>query len=390
MASENFELSRLDIYIRITYDELQFIKTEDASFRADYEVTIDIFDSKGKSIDGKNLQDNVITADIGEINSPLKSSMNKVSFDLAPGKYQIVLELQDLETLKSTHQEQSVELRKFSSVEISASDILYLDYLTKFDSGDFKFSPKVSGIKHEDSKLFAYFEIYNVPKSDSIHVQYDIVNQEDKVVETSEFWRESQGAITKNFMEIASDNLPHGKYLTKIKVTNHDQVSEVERAFTWHWEALPESMNDLDEAIESLIYIATEKEISKLKKKTQAEKHAAFIEFWKKYDPTPGTTENELRQEYYKRIKYAKDNFYGMRRAGWKTDMGWVYVKLGEPDTIDRNPYNQGSVSFSGRTIKAVEIWNYYKYNRRLIFIDEIGFGEYRLENPDVLYEIIK
>jgi len=43
-----------------------------------------------------------------------------------------------------------------------------------------------------------------------------------------------------------------------------------------------------------------------------------------------------------------------------------------------------------GRTIKGFEVWTYYRYNRQLFFVDENGFGEYRLDNPDALYEMLK
>ena len=116
----------------------------------------------------------------------------------------------------------------------------------------------------------------------------------------------------------------------------------------------------------------------------------AYLEFWEKRDPTPGTSQNELQREYYDRVKYANENFYGYRKPGWKTDMGWAYVKLGAPDSIDRNPFNQRFAEMPGRTIKGFEVWTYYRYNRQLFFVDENGFGEYRLDNPDALYEMLK
>lgn len=69
-------------------------------------------------------------------------------------------------------------------------------------------------------------------------------------------------------------------------------------------------IQDIDKAIEQLEYIATWEEISKMREaKTADEKIRLFNEFWKKYDPSPGTEENELQTEYYSRIEYANQKF---------------------------------------------------------------------------------
>ena len=59
-----------------------------------------------------------------------------------------------------------------------------------------------------------------------------------------------------------------------------------------------------------------------------------FIEqFWLRRDPTPGTAENEMKEEHYRRIAFANDNFHrGI--PGWKTDRGMIYIKYGPPDAI--------------------------------------------------------
>jgi hypothetical protein len=69
--------------------------------------------------------------------------------------------------------------------------------------------------------------------------------------------------------------------------------------------------------------------------------------------------------------------------------MGWVFIMLGPADQIERVPFNQTYSGTFGRTVKAIQVWQYYKYNREFLFLDENGFGEYRLDNPQTLYEIL-
>ena len=53
--------------------------------------------------------------------------------------------------------------------------------------------------------------------------------------------------------------------------------------------------------------------------------------------------------------------------------MGMIYIVLGPPDNVDRHPFEYDS--------KPYEIWYYYDINRSFYFLDETGFGDYRLLN---------
>jgi hypothetical protein len=78
-------------------------------------------------------------------------------------------------------------------------------------------------------------------------------------------------------------------------------------------------------------------------------------------------------EEYFARVDYANEKFKS-RRDGWKTDMGMVFIIFGNPDYVDRHPFELGSQPY--------EIWDYYGVNRRFIFVDETGFGDYRSVYP--------
>lgn len=61
-----------------------------------------------------------------------------------------------------------------------------------------------------------------------------------------------------------------------------------------------------------------------------------FIDlFWARRDPTPGTAQNEFRDEFEGRVKYSDEAFAERGRRGSMTDRGRVYVVLGAPTTGD-------------------------------------------------------
>jgi GWxTD domain-containing protein len=107
-----------------------------------------------------------------------------------------------------------------------------------------------------------------------------------------------------------------------------------------------------------------------------------FIEeFWKQRDPTPGTPENELRTEHYRRIDYVNKRFNaGPAVKGWQTDRGRTLIILGPPLDVQR---------FASADTAPLEIWYYLTDLRcdlptyfRLLFFQEYGADESKLYNP--------
>jgi GWxTD domain-containing protein len=114
-----------------------------------------------------------------------------------------------------------------------------------------------------------------------------------------------------------------------------------------------------------------------------------FIEsFWRRRDPTPGTPDNERRSEHQRRFAYASRHF-GAGMPGWSTDRGKIYILLGPPHAIERNP--AGRTSFE----RPSEVWTYNNPpNPRLpasldvAFVDFTATGRYEIVsagNLDIL-----
>jgi GWxTD domain-containing protein len=108
-----------------------------------------------------------------------------------------------------------------------------------------------------------------------------------------------------------------------------------------------------------------------------------FMEtFWNQRDPTPGTPENEYKDELIKRFQYCNE-FLGrtVAREGWRTDQGRIYMILGPPQGIERFDGTQGIVPCVS--------WSYYGDPRKdlppqfsLLFYQRGGVGEYKLYDP--------
>ena len=141
---------------------------------------------------------------------------------------------------------------------------------------------------------------------------------------------------------------------------------------------------------EDVAYIITDAERKAFKDLQTDEEREMFIEqFWLRRDPTPGTPENEFKEEHYRRIAYANQHFAANKIAGWKTDRGRIYITYGPPDEIESHPsggsYERPAAEGGGTTSTVpFEQWR-YRYiegigtNIIIEFVDPTMTGEYRM-----------
>ena len=110
-----------------------------------------------------------------------------------------------------------------------------------------------------------------------------------------------------------------------------------------------------------------------MKNSKRKEREKLFRSFWKKRDPTSNGFHNELMEEYYRRVHYANEHFTSFQ-PGWESDMGMIYILFGAPDDVERiNSHSER---------KVFEVWHYLEINRNFTFVDENGFGDFRLQTP--------
>jgi len=140
---------------------------------------------------------------------------------------------------------------------------------------------------------------------------------------------------------------------------------------------------------QDVAYIITDAERNAFKNLQSNPELEHFIEqFWQRRDPTPGTVENEFKEEHYRRIAYANDHFAG-GIPGWKTDRGRIYITYGPPDEKESHP--------SGNATSPVpfEQWLYHLIqgigtNVVIEFVDPNKTGEYRMTlDPSGKYALL-
>ena len=128
---------------------------------------------------------------------------------------------------------------------------------------------------------------------------------------------------------------------------------------------------------QDVAYIIEDEEVAAFRGlKTDAERYHFIEQFWLRRDPSPGTEENEFRDEHYRRIAYANERFVTTsRKPGWQTDRGHIYIVYGPPDEIESHPSPDGGKP-------PYEDWRYYHIDNvgddlYISFIDRMRTGDY-------------
>lgn len=140
---------------------------------------------------------------------------------------------------------------------------------------------------------------------------------------------------------------------------------------------------------EDVHYIITDEERQSWKRLSTDEEREQFIEgFWLRRDPSPDSSENEYKEEHYRRIAYTNERF-ASGIPGWKTDRGRIYITFGPPDEIESHPsggtYERPFEEGGGTTSTfPFEKWRYrwiegIGSDIIIEFVDPTMTGEYRM-----------
>jgi GWxTD domain-containing protein len=377
-AGEKF---RVEVYYKILTKGLTFVKDGD-KYKTAYEVQVFASNKINKERIGTSVDEHYTVNSYEETRSPSDFLINQVNLYLYSGRYKLRIRLIDQNSGSTFDEEKDLNIPSRNSDKILFSDIEFIRQITdstmesRLNRKGLDIVPSVSRSYGDiDPILRFYFEIYGgtqpsqpyLLRTDIEHRAKDFQHQDTATVILGP-------AVFSTYDSINIEGFPSGDYYLTLEILEKNQVkAKLERTFQIEWSFFNLLKNDYAKAIDQLKYVASSDEIKKLKQVPEDRRMQAWLEFWKSKDPTPNTPENELKDEYYRRLKYVNQNFTLPIREGWETDMGMVYMVYGPPDEVERHPFD--------RETQAFQKWYYYKNNRVFLFMDR-GDGEYLLQPP--------
>jgi len=133
-----------------------------------------------------------------------------------------------------------------------------------------------------------------------------------------------------------AENVPAGRYDLAVTVLNErtNETARVERPFDVLW-SLASWGQDPGRMLEEMALVMTDGEFDALERLSPGAQEVYLAEFWHKLDPTPDTAENEVFDEFRRRVRLADRNYGQTLRRGVLTDRGRVLVRYGIPDDVE-------------------------------------------------------
>ena len=381
-ASDQPGRGRIDIYIEIPYPEINFVKEEN-QYTGRYEVIATVLSEEKQQVWQKSQLVELHVKDISQAISNRFSSLKQFSTDLLPGKYELVLQVTNQESKKVETLKQIIVVKDFGIDTLALSNVMFVRRMAVVDGTHKNIVPNLTGmIGKEQASFYLFFEIYNHAQLDSVQLICKFINPKLGVVAQRTKNELLTGTRTQTIWEIDTLSLGPDKYVLLVEATGKFKAdssksfhASISRDCIVRMKDVPIIITDIDKAVDQLLYIAKGEEIDYIRDATTSEeKQKRFLEFWSKHNPDSKATHNALMEEYYSRVEYANANFTNFRE-GWRTDRGMVLIRFGPPQNVERHPFNSDN--------KPYEIWYYYNLNREFVFVDETGFGDYRLLYPE-------
>ena len=365
--------SRLDVYYSFVYDILQFVKKENNRYTARYEVSAILAKGKHRYEDFKTETGTVTVTDYPETNSRTRRVQGKLSFWPRPGKYELRLQLLDGESEKSLRRKKKVLVRDFAKPGVHLSDVLFGDSTFCADPG--KSFPILSRRFTDPEKGFkASVQVVGVPDTSVVSLKWVVTSNAGGKIWQGE--RETQGVRDFCF-DLGSRARKPGRYVLRLEARNAEGRAKLKATFSVAWGEAFVDTSDLDLILKAMRYIAKKEDIEKMEMASPSMRRQLYEDWWKARDPDPKTPENELREEFFRRLDFANRYFSvpEMNIEGWETDRGRIYIIYGPPTHVEREPAQMNEASY--------ETWYYSHLHRRFVFVDKSGSGLYELVKSD-------
>ncbi|HDQ45511.1 MAG TPA: GWxTD domain-containing protein [bacterium] len=373
LIGQNPDTLDICLFIQIPNNLLQFISTGDGRFEAAYEVTILIRNTEDELLESRIRRGKTLADSFEKTKSTGHSRLERFLFRLPPGRYNLYNEVFDIETRRKYSGREEVSLPDLSRDTFSLSPLLFTR-IEDQETTPLALSPLFEPDRfQDDTSLTALFYLISDGSHQQIHLTQTILDSKSDTILNHQTVIPIHGKIQPVRLHL-KQYFPFGKYRIEVTVTDGQSKKRVYDAFFVRWGAHPAFMPELDLALRSLVYVADDSEINEVLTRTHEEQMEWLQTFWKERDPDPETDFNALEDEYYRRVAAANQRFSTRdgSRPGWETDRGRIYILHGPPSDVERPQMTFGETS-------RYEIWYYRNQQRRFVFLDRFGSGNYRL-----------
>ena len=371
-----------------------------------YRVSVRVADSTGLTL----MQQSWAKHAQGSIRSPDATGFEILEFAVAPGQYRLEITVDD--SVSGTKIERTIPLQGFGAAP-GASDLVVsprmrvpgpedtIPVAGELRRGNTVFTAAAIvrlGPLGDRAKLYYYLEGYTTA-ADSGALALEIRNAQGTAILTlpaRPVQMNAGGGVVRGQLDLTG--LPEGEYQLHAALTVGGRTVERDAPFqmgsleaalaqeneqramrlvsdSGYFDEM--SADQLDEAFAPLSYISNADDHLNIwsPQLSVNAKRQFLVNFWRSRDQSPGTPKNEVREAFYARINEADRRFTDQQhgsRPGWRTDMGRVLIRKGEPIEILR----RSQIGLA----QPYQVWRYSgARDQYYIFVDRTNFGSYEL-----------
>jgi len=343
---------------------------ENDRYRAAYQVQLELRQGS-TTVRRIDAQDTVRVAAFKETTRGDESIIFQQVMSLTPGGYALTFAVRDAGAARTATQEAAITVPRLAPGTLS-TPIAFLEVTPRASTSALPrivASPRSTAAFGRDTLVPMYLEGYG--PGTQLPVAVAVRGERGGALWQDTISLERRGALFSGVINIPVARIGVG--VTTLVAWRGDS-SDSTRApvFITFGDELP--VASYEDMLNYLRYFTTPQRLQALRSAPPEQRAAAWGEFVRQTDPNPSTPQNERLRDYFIRLRMANDRFREEGGQGWLTDRGMTLVSLGEPDQI----YEQGGPAAVNQRGRA-QVWEYQTYRLQLVFIDQSGFGRWRL-----------
>lgn len=389
---------QVTVLLRVAWDFIVFTRTTslhpDSLFDAALDVTIDLRDASGGTVQSQTDRVRVATGDYDATNTRDRFVSLVRSFPVAPGSWTIALQLEDRTSARTRQLSLPVAVAPPSTDTPRILSVLPLENVPLSPTAPMMAYGFGGGTPFSTSTGIAV----TAAAGDDVRWQFTLVRAvEDAepdtvlhatiaplmisgalgagnaagVVDRFAFGPRRHPTLRTFVFVLPADTIDAGFYRLRLVAFDGARRDTLVQPLRVLWRDMPLTLRDPDLAAVVMRHVLTEEEISALDRLDAPEKERWIRNWWGKRDPDVRTRFNEYMTEYFRRadVAYFRFQMLGVPN-GATTDRGKVFMLYGEPDDVRR------SLAAAGQT---EEVWIYTSLGKTFHFTDTQRNGNLKL-----------
>lgn len=372
MAAEQKTVVHIDY--QLPYRNMVFL-AQNGGFFAELLISVNI--SKADSlIYSRDFVDNIGISNKFDATSQYKKYLNRLSYVLDEGTYQLKLKVLDKNSLREYTWQTDISAftqdTAISDIELCSEVVPdSTAYLSMFKRGNmlYRTEPSLFFAKEETDYVHLYAELYSTPatRQDSYFLNLTIEQADSLVFELSQDLALQKDVQALN-LKIPIAELNPGKYLGFLSVQAGEKTEQ--REFEFFVMEAPDNgrflFADPDDEYNLMKYFGGSRLPSDWKSLSQSTKRRYISSFWDQLGGRYNKSSAAMIKEIGERVDYANKNFSHFNN-GWTTDMGRIYIRNGAPDDVEKDE----SSDETRFVRKDYQIWKYRSnINAVYLFVD--------------------